>query len=105
MEVKPLDLIPSRPGRSDPCHRRPRVLHPGPLERLPRGRLVKPVGLPNPLPTLRGHGMDVALIPKDNVPELVDVPAEVVRELKIMPMNHIRDVLKIALNRDVVKGK
>lgn len=70
-----------------------------------QGKILPIGGVKEKLIAAHRAGMDVALIPKDNVPELVDVPAEVVRELKIMPMNHIRDVLKIALNRDVVKGK
>lgn len=52
-------------------------------------------------------GIKTVIIPKDNMPELVEVPIEVVSALQIVPVSEIREVLKIALARpeEAPKGK
>ncbi len=42
-------------------------------------------------------GMKIAMIPKDNIPDLQDVPEVVKKGLKIIPVSHISEVLDIAL--------
>lgn len=51
------------------------------------------------LAALRG-GIKIALIPKDNEKDLWDIPANVKRGMKIIPVGKIDEVLKIALVND-----
>lgn len=44
-------------------------------------------------------GMKTAIIPEENIPDLEDVPQNVKEALEIVPVNHIRQALKIALVR------
>ena len=48
---------------------------------------------------MRG-GIKIALIPKDNEKDLWDIPANVKRGMKIIPVSKIDEVLKIALVND-----
>ncbi|OZA01056.1 MAG: hypothetical protein B7Y02_17930, partial [Rhodobacterales bacterium 17-64-5] len=47
-------------------------------------------------------GMTTVLIPEENAKDLVDIPANVKAGLTIIPVSHVREVLKIALVRDPV---
>ena len=51
------------------------------------------------LAALRG-GIKIALIPKDNEKDLWDIPTNVKRGMKIIPVGKIDEVLKIALVND-----
>ena len=42
-------------------------------------------------------GVDTVIIPKDNEKDLVDLPAPVRKALSIIPVEHMDEVLKIAL--------
>ncbi|WP_323717256.1 endopeptidase La [Paracoccus aminovorans] len=50
------------------------------------------------LAALRG-GIKTVLIPADNEKDLADIPANVKEGLKIIPVSHVREVLKLALVR------
>ena len=42
------------------------------------------------------------LLPEKNLKDLIDLPKTAKAELKIIPVKHLDDVLKIALSSDVV---
>lgn len=48
------------------------------------------------LAALRG-GITTVLIPKENEKDLAEIPDNVKEGLKIIPVEHVRDVLKLAL--------
>ena len=50
------------------------------------------------LAALRG-GITTVLIPEENAKDLADIPENVKQGLKIIPVSHVRDVLKLALVR------
>jgi ATP-dependent Lon protease len=50
------------------------------------------------LAALRG-GIKVVLIPQENAKDLIEIPANVKEGLEIIPVSHVREVLKIALVR------
>ena len=41
------------------------------------------------------------LIPKDNEKDLVDIPEKVKNDIKITPVKHVDEVLKIALTKEL----
>ena len=43
------------------------------------------------------HGMVEVLIPKDNEKDLVDMPKEIVKEMKITPVERMEEVIAVAL--------
>jgi len=51
------------------------------------------------LAALRG-GITTVLIPRDNEKDLAEIPDNVKEGLEIIPVDHVRDVLKIALVRE-----
>ena len=51
------------------------------------------------LAALRG-GIKTVLIPRDNEKDLTEIPDNVKEGLEIIPVDHVRDVLKIALVRE-----
>src|SRR3546814_154437 len=53
------------------------------------------------LAALRG-GLKTVLIPKDNEKDLAEIPDNVKKNLTILPMTNLDDVLKAALVREVV---
>jgi ATP-dependent Lon protease len=50
------------------------------------------------LAALRG-GIKTVLIPRDNEKDLVEIPDNVKQGLEIIPVDHVRDVLRLALVR------
>ena len=50
------------------------------------------------LAALRG-GIKTVLIPQENEKDLAEIPANVKEGLQIIPVTHVRDVLKLALTR------
>ncbi|MDH4246959.1 MAG: endopeptidase La [Deltaproteobacteria bacterium] len=64
-----------------------------------RGLVLKIGGLKEKLLAARRSGMKEVLIPKDNEPDLIDVPDEITKEMKITPVNHLDEVISIALVR------
>jgi ATP-dependent Lon protease len=56
--------------------------------------------------TMAAHraGIKTFLLPKENVKDLVELPQKVRDEMQIIPVEHMDEVLKIALARPVAKS-
>ena len=65
-----------------------------------RGEVLPIGGLKEKLLAAHRGGIKTALIPKDNERDLEDIPANVIGDLNVIPVQWIDDVLKIALERD-----
>ncbi|MEW6056819.1 MAG: endopeptidase La [Bdellovibrionota bacterium] len=63
-----------------------------------RGRVLQIGGLKEKLIAAKIGGIDTVLIPKQNVPDLKKIPKEVTRGLKIVPVEHADEVLRLALD-------
>ncbi len=63
-----------------------------------RGDLLAIGGLKEKLIAAHAAGLKIAVIPFDNAKDLVDVPEQVKKDMKIIPVKHISEVLKIALS-------
>ena len=61
------------------------------------GNVISVGALKNKLIAAHEAGMKIALVPKDNVDSLEDVPQEVKDQMRIIPVSHISEVLKYAL--------
>lgn len=64
-----------------------------------RGRVLPIGGLKEKLLAALRGGITTVLIPEENVKDLEEVPENVKRDLKIIPVSHVDDVLKVALTR------
>ncbi|WP_408909373.1 endopeptidase La [Swingsia samuiensis] len=64
-----------------------------------RGRVLEIGGLKEKLLAALRAGIKTVLIPKDNEKDLVEIPDNVRHALKIIPVSHVDEVLKIALTR------
>ncbi|WP_408873205.1 endopeptidase La [Gluconobacter roseus] len=64
-----------------------------------RGRVLEIGGLKEKLLAAVRAGIKTVLIPKDNEKDLAEVPDNVRHALKIIPVSHVDEVLKIALTR------
>ncbi|GBR30555.1 endopeptidase La [Gluconobacter kondonii] len=64
-----------------------------------RGRVLEIGGLKEKLLAALRAGIKTVLIPKDNEKDLAEVPDNVRHALKIIPVSHVDEVLKIALTR------
>ena len=62
-----------------------------------RGNVLRIGGLKEKLLAALRGGVETVLIPKDNEKDLRDIPEDVRKELKIIPVASIEDVLKLAL--------
>ena len=62
-----------------------------------RGRILPIGGLKEKLLAARRSGIKTVLIPKENKKDLAEIPELVTKELKIICVDHITDVLKYAL--------
>ncbi len=67
-----------------------------------RGRVLPIGGLREKVLAAHRAGLKVVLIPEKNMKDLVDVPKKVREDLKIVPLQHMDQVLEIALSS---KGK
>ena len=47
-------------------------------------------------------GIETVIIPERNLKDLVDVPKQAQKDLKILPVTHMDQVLEIALSKEVV---
>ena len=64
-----------------------------------RGRVLPIGGLKEKLLAALRGGLKTVLIPKENEKDLADIPANVKKGLKIIPVAHVDEVLKVALNQ------
>jgi ATP-dependent Lon protease len=67
-----------------------------------RGRVLPIGGLKEKLLAALRGGIKTVLIPQENAKDLVEIPDNVKNGLEILPMNHIDEVLKIALTKELI---
>jgi ATP-dependent Lon protease len=67
-----------------------------------RGRVLPIGGLREKVLAAHRAGIKTVIIPERNVKDMVDVPKQVQKDLKIIPVTHMDQVLEIALSKDVV---
>ncbi len=70
-----------------------------------RGNVLPVGGLKEKLLAAHRAGMSVALIPKENERDLREIPDKIVKELKVVPVGHMDEVLKLALTKTPCKKK
>ena len=66
-----------------------------------RGRILPIGGLKEKLLAALRSGITTVLIPKDNEKDLAEIPGNVKKGLKIIPVSHVEDVLKVALTESL----
>ena len=62
-----------------------------------RGRILPIGGVKEKVLAAYRAGIKVVIIPEKNVKDLVDVPKKVQHDLKVIPVNHMDQVLEIAI--------
>jgi ATP-dependent Lon protease len=65
-----------------------------------RGRVLPIGGLKEKLIAAKTSGIKTVIIPKDNVPDLKKIPSEIKEGMQIIPVDHVDQVLRIALALD-----
>jgi len=66
-----------------------------------RGRVLEIGGLKEKVIAAHRAGLKTIIIPKENTKDLEDVPKEVLRDLKFIPVTHMDEVLDIALVKPI----
>ncbi len=67
-----------------------------------RGRVLPIGGVREKVLAAHRAGLKTVIIPERNVKDLVDVPKQVQKDLRIVPVRHMDQVLEIALGREAV---
>jgi ATP-dependent Lon protease len=67
-----------------------------------RGRVLPIGGLREKVLAAHRAGLKVVLVPEKNMKDLVDVPKKVREDLKIIPIQHMDQVLELAIAREAV---
>jgi len=67
-----------------------------------RGRVLPIGGLREKVLAAHRAGIKTVIIPERNQKDLVDVPKQALKDLKIVPVNNMDQVLEIAISKDVV---
>jgi ATP-dependent Lon protease len=62
-----------------------------------RGRVLPIGGLKEKLLAAKIGNIKIVLIPKENLPDLKKIPKEITAGMKIIPVEHVDQVLRIAL--------
>ena len=70
-----------------------------------RGRVLEIGGLKEKVIAAHRAGLKTVIIPKENKKDLEDVPKEVIKDLKFVPVSHMDDVLDVALDKPIKRGK
>jgi ATP-dependent Lon protease len=70
-----------------------------------RGRVLPIGGLKEKLLAALRGGIRTVLIPRENVKDLEEIPENVKRDLKIIPVDTVDEVLKLALTRPLVAAE
>ncbi len=70
-----------------------------------RGRVLIIGGLKEKMLAAHRAGIKHIIIPNENVKDLKEMPATILRDLEIHPVDHVDDVLKIALSEDISANK
>ncbi len=66
-----------------------------------RGRVLEIGGVKEKIIAAHRAGLKTIILPKDNKKDLEDVPKEVLKDLKFVPVSHMDEVLRVALLRDI----
>ncbi len=66
-----------------------------------RGKILPIGGLKEKTMAAHRAGIKTFLLPKENLKDLVEIPAKVREEMQIIPVEHMDEVLKIALARPI----
>ena len=69
------------------------------------GQVLPIGGLKEKLLAAHRAGIKQVLIPKDNEKDLVDMPKKIIDDIKITPVEHADEVLKIALTKELKRGE
>ena len=67
-----------------------------------RGRVLPIGGVREKVLAAHRAGLKTVILPEKNMKDLTELPKTAKSELKIIPVNHMDDVLKIALSAEVV---
>jgi len=70
-----------------------------------RGRVLPVGGIKEKILAAVAHGMRQVLIPKENERNLVDIPKELLRRIKVQPMENIDDIWPLASGKKKPKRK
>jgi ATP-dependent Lon protease len=68
-----------------------------------RGRVLEIGGVKEKVIAAHRAGLKTVILPKQNKKDLVDVPKEVVKDLKFVFVKHMDEVLKVALEKPLPK--
>ena len=68
-----------------------------------RGKVLPIGGLKEKLLAAKRGLLEIVIIPSDNEKNLIDVPKEILNALKIISVNNVDEVLKIALEREPIR--
>ena len=68
-----------------------------------RGKVLPVGGVREKILAAHRAGLKKILLPERNMKDLVDVPKKVLDEIQIIPVTHMDDVLKMALNQPIEK--
>ena len=68
-----------------------------------RGRALEIGGVKEKVIAAHRAGLKTVILPKDNKKDLEDVPKEVIKDLKFIFVNHMDEVLDIALTKPLIK--
>jgi ATP-dependent Lon protease len=66
-----------------------------------RGNVLPIGGLKEKLLAAHRGGVNTVIIPYDNEKDLADIPENVTKGLKIIPVKHVDDVLRLALSAEL----
>jgi ATP-dependent Lon protease len=69
-----------------------------------RGRILPVGGVREKVLAAYRAGLKIILLPKRNLKDLVDVPKRVLSDLRIIPVEHMDQVLEVALKRNDAKA-
>ena len=67
------------------------------------GQVLPIGGLKEKLLAAHRAGIKEVLIPKENEKDLVDMPKKIIDDIKITPVEHADQVLKVALTKELKK--
>jgi ATP-dependent Lon protease len=67
-----------------------------------RGKVLAIGGLKEKLMAAHRHGIDEAILPKDNQKDLPDIPEQIRKVMKLHFVENMDEVLKIALERELI---
>lgn len=65
-----------------------------------RGRVLPVGGVREKILAAHRAGLKIILLPERNMKDLVDIPKKIRQDVKIIPVNHLDEILKIALHEN-----